>query len=127
MLGHKHPFCGGLFRAPPLEPFRMSIQAVIATVALVVVGLALIMSLRHLTARGLRTFRATVVGKAAERTVIYTGIFVPMAFHYVVVEGGVRVRVHKADFDSIDAGDSVMVSKYSDGSHRLERIMVAGV
>ncbi len=105
----------------------MLIQTVIATVALVVVGLALIVPLRHLTARRLRTFRATVVGKAAERTVIYTGIFVPMTVHYVVVEGGVRVRVHKADFESIDAGDSVTVSEYSDSSYRLEQIMVAGV
>jgi hypothetical protein len=29
--------------------------------------------------------------------------------HYVVVEGGVRARAPKADFESIDAGDSVTV------------------
>jgi hypothetical protein len=45
--------------------------------------------------------------------------------HYVVVEGGVRARVPKADFESIDAGDSVMVLEYSDGSHRLERRIAA--
>ena len=74
------------------------------------------------TARRLHTYQATVIDKTTERTVAYVGVFIPIETHYLVVEGGRKVKVDKTAFRAIRIGESVTISGYSDGSHRLETI-----
>ncbi len=52
---------------------------------------------------------------------IYTGVFIPIVLQYLVVEMGVEVKVGGLDYRRTDIGDTVWVSRYSNGSYRLER------
>ena len=88
----------------------------------VVVGVLLMLLpvLRRAGAEKLRTFQATVLDKKKESTIAYVGVFIPIETHYLLVDGGIEVKVDRRTYDSVDIGDSVMVSEYGDGSHRLE-------
>lgn len=59
------------------------------------------------TARRLHTYQATVIDKTTERTVAYVGVFIPIEAHYLVVEGGRKVKVDKTAFRAIRIGESV--------------------
>lgn len=52
---------------------------------------------------------------------IYTGVFIPIVLQYLVVEMGVEVKVGGLDYRRTGIGDTVWVSRYSNGSYRLER------
>ena len=75
---------------------------------------------RRLTAQRLDTFYAAVLEKTREKSVIYTGVFVPFVINYLIVETGSKVKVSKSAFNAVEVGDSVVVSEYSDGTCRLE-------
>jgi hypothetical protein len=98
-------------------------QQVIAFLSLL--GLTGIMILivpifRRLTAQRLDTFYAAVLEKTQEKSIIYTGVFVPFVINYLIVETGSKVKVSKSAFNAVEVGDSVVVSEYSDGTCRLE-------
>ena len=75
---------------------------------------------RRLTAQRLDTFYAAVLEKTQEKSIIYTGVFVPFVINYLIVETGSKVKVSEAAFNAVEVGDSVVVSEYSDGTCRLE-------
>jgi len=101
----------------------------IATILLVIFALVALTASKLLPARAmarrLHTYQATVVDKTTERTVAYVGVFIPIETHYLVVEGGRKVKVDRTAFRAIRIGDTVTVSGYSDGSHRLETIRLS--
>lgn len=74
-----------------------------------------------LTARKVRTFKARVVDKFERNSMIYAGVFIPLVLQYLVVEMGVEVKVGGLDYRRVDIGDTVWVSRYNNGSYRLER------
>ena len=74
-----------------------------------------------LTARKVRTFKTRVVDKFERNSMIYAGVFIPLVLQYLVVEMGVEVKVGRFDYRRTGIGDTVWVSRYSNGSYRLER------
>ena len=87
------------------------------TLAILVVAIAY----PSLTARKVKTFKTRVVDKFERNSMIYTGVFIPIVLQYLVVEMGVEVKVGGLDYRRTDIGDTVWVSRYSNGSYRLER------
>jgi hypothetical protein len=74
-----------------------------------------------MTARKVKTFQTRVVDKFERNTMIYTGVFIPIVLQYLVVEMGVEMNVRSSDYRNFDIGDTVWVSRYSNGSYRIER------
>ncbi len=74
-----------------------------------------------MTARRVKTFQTRVVDKFERNTMIDAGVFIPIVLQYLVVEMGVEVKVGNFDYERTDIGDTVRVSRYSNGSYRLER------
>ena len=74
-----------------------------------------------LTARKVKTFKTRVVDKYERNSMIYTGVFIPIVLQFLVVEMGVEVKVGNSDYRRTDIGETVWVSRYSNGSYRLER------
>ena len=95
----------------------IAIGVFLATVAILVVAIIY----PSMTSRKVRAFETVVVDKYESRSMIYTGIFVPIVNQYLVVEMGVEVKVGSSDYRRVEIGDTVCVSRYSDGSYRLER------
>ena len=52
---------------------------------------------------------------------IYTGVFIPLVIYYLRVERGIEFKVSHAVYSSVDVGDTVSISNYSDGSYRLDQ------
>ena len=95
----------------------IAIGVFLATVAILVVAIIY----PSMTSRKVMAFETVVVDKYESRSMIYTGIFVPIVNQYLVVEMGVEVKVGSSDYRRVEIGDTVCVSRYSDGSYRLER------
>ena len=89
----------------------------LSMIAIIVVAIAY----PSMTARRIRTFKTRVADKFERNSMIYTGVFIPIVLKYLVVEMGVEIKVRSPDYRSIEVGDTVWVSKYSNGSYRLER------
>ena len=89
----------------------------LSTIAIIVVAIAY----PSITARRVRTFKTRVVDKFERNSMIYTGVFIPLVLQYLVVEMGVEVKVGRFDYRRTGIGDTVWVSRYSNGSYRLER------
>jgi hypothetical protein len=89
----------------------------LSTIAIIVVAIAY----PSMTARRVRSFRTRVVDKFERNSMIYTGVFIPIVVKYLEVEMGIEVKVRSSDYRSIEVGDTIWVSRYSNGSYRLER------
>jgi len=83
--------------------------------------LAFVPLLQRLNARRIETFQATVLDKKTRRSMIYAGVFVPIVMYYLFVEGGVEIRVSSSDYNFFNVGEIVTVSRFSDGSYRLDQ------
>lgn len=88
---------------------------------MVLAGLVVTIVYPSMAARKVGTFQTSVVDKLERRSVIYSGIFVPVLNQYLVVDMGIEVKVKKYDYGRIDIGNTIYVSKYSNGSYRLEQ------
>lgn len=95
----------------------VAIGVLLSTLAILVIAVVY----PTLTARRVRTFKTRVVDKFERSSMIYTGVFIPIVLKYLEVEMGVELNVYSSDYRSVDVGDTVWVSKYSNGSYRLER------
>ena len=87
---------------------------------LLVLVFGVIPVIRHLRARRISTFQSTVLDKKKETTMIYAGVFIPLVIYYLRVEREIEFKVSYATYNSVDIGDTVSISKYSDGSYRLD-------
>ena len=98
---------------------------VIAALMLLLTILALVFggipAIRRLRARRLSTFQSTVLDKKKETTMIYAGVFIPLVIYSLSVEKGIEFKVRYATYNSVDIGDTVSISSYSDGSYRLDQ------
>ncbi len=52
---------------------------------------------------------------------IYAGVFIPLVIYSLNVEKGIEFKVSYATYNSVDIGDTVSISSYSDGSYRLDQ------
>ena len=89
----------------------------LSTLAIIVVAIVY----PSMTARRVRSFKTRVVDKFERNSMIFTGVFIPIVVKYLEVEMGVELKVRDSDYRSIEVGDTVWVSRYSNGSYRLER------
>ena len=88
----------------------------IVLVLLIVVFVLIVCTLSKKTG----IYDATVVDKTVRKTVIYSGVFIPVTFYTLIMELGIEVRVKKFIYDRIQVGDSIQISRYSNGSYRLD-------
>ncbi|MBN2335742.1 hypothetical protein JXL21_09290 [Candidatus Bathyarchaeota archaeon] len=70
-------------------------------------------------ARPVRPINTRVADKATERSVLYSGVFIPITIHYLVTSEGYKVKVREQVYRLVEVGDALTVFEYSDGSHRL--------
>jgi hypothetical protein len=99
----------------------MAIQATIwIIVALVGVLIFLIPFMKRVAAKRIATFQATIIDKKINTTVTYTGVFIPIEEHFLVLDRGGEIKVSGRTYQAIGIGDTVTVSEYSDRSLRLE-------
>ena len=89
----------------------------VITLAVVLVFISV---MRRVRARRISTFQSTVLDKKEETTMIYAGVFIPLVIYSIRVEKGIEIRVSHATYNSVDIDDTVSISKYSDGSYRLD-------
>ena len=89
-------------------------------VAILAVVFGVVPGIRRLRARRIFTFQSTVLDKKKETTMIYAGVFFPLVIYYLRVEKGIEFNVSHAMYTSVDIGDMVSISTYSDGSYRLD-------
>ena len=94
---------------------------VIAALMIVVLLVALVPVVRCARARRISTFQSTVLDKKKETTMIFTGVFIPLVIYYLRVERGIEFNVSHAVYSCVGIGDTVSMSRYSDGSYRLDQ------
>jgi hypothetical protein len=99
----------------------VAVQATIwIVIALMGVLIFLIPFMRRIVAKKLATFQAIVIDKRISTTVAYTGVFIPIEEHFLVLDRGGEIKVSGRAFKELGIGDTVTVSEYSDGSLRWE-------
>ena len=94
---------------------------VIAALMMLVLLIALVPVVRRARAQRISTFQSTVLDKKKETTMIYAGVFIPLVIYYLRIEQGIELKVSHAVYRSVNIGDTVYVSMYSDGSYRLDQ------
>ena len=97
------------------------IAALIILLTLIALVFGGIPAIRRLRARRISTFQSTVLDKKEETTMIYAGVFIPLVIYHLRVEKGMEFNVSHATYSSVNIGDTVSISSYSDGSHRLDQ------
>ncbi len=66
------------------------------------------------------TYQTKITGKEEKQTVIYTGVFIPMKIYTITTSENREIKVEKNQYNRIKTGDTVTVTGYSNGLHRLE-------
>ena len=66
------------------------------------------------------TYETTIIDKREQNTVIFTGVFIPMKMLILETTELNQINVKKRDYDRINVGDRVMVTRYSNGQHKLQ-------
>ena len=98
---------------------------VIAALIILLTLLALVFGgvpvIRRLRARRISTFQSTVLDKKEETTMIYAGVFIPLVIYHLRVEKGIEFNASYTTYSSVDIGDTVSISSFSDGSYRLDK------
>jgi hypothetical protein len=95
----------------------MNITLVGIIVVLVVV---LLLARSTIFAKPTGTYETTIINKREQQTVIYTGVFIPMKRFILETTELHQLNVKKRDYDRINVGDKVMVTRYSNGQHKLQ-------
>ena len=97
----------------------------VAIVGLVIlfIALAVIIAVSVAISRNSRrigSYSATVYDKEIRNTMIYAGVFVPMALYILKVDMGIEVQVDHKTFNRIEIGESIQIARYSNGKYKLE-------
>ena len=66
------------------------------------------------------TYETIIIDKREQQTVIYTGVFIPMKMLILETTELHQINVRKRDYDRINVGDRVMITRYSNGQHKLQ-------
>ena len=93
---------------------------VIAGMVMLGLLIVLVPVINRLRAHRLSSCHASVIDKREETTMTYAGVFIPIVIYYLRVENGIELQVSHAVYRSVDVGSTVLVSRFSDGSYRLD-------
>jgi len=66
------------------------------------------------------TYETTIIDKRQQQTVIFTGVFIPVKMLILETTELHQLNVQKRDYDRINIGDRVMVTRFSNGQHKLQ-------
>ena len=66
------------------------------------------------------TYETTIIDKREQQTVIFNGVFIPMKMLILETTELHQLNFKKRDYDRINVGDRVMVTRYSNGQHKLQ-------
>ncbi len=66
------------------------------------------------------SYETTIIDKREQQTVIFTGVFIPMKMLILESTELNQLNVKKRDYDRINVGDRIMVTRYSNGQHKLQ-------
>ena len=95
------------------------------TIALVIVALLLVAVFAVFTrttifAKPTGTYQTSIVAKEEKQTVLYTGAFIPMKLYYIKTHLNREIQVDRNQYNRLSVGETVTVSSYSNGLHKLE-------
>jgi hypothetical protein len=65
-------------------------------------------------------YETIIIDKREQTTVIFTGIFVPIIQYILETTELNQLNVKKHVYDRISVGDSVTVTRFSNGQHKLQ-------
>ncbi|MCW4050679.1 MAG: hypothetical protein NWE89_13190 [Candidatus Bathyarchaeota archaeon] len=82
--------------------------------------LGLILKQTTLFAEKVFIYETRVADKSKQNSIIYTGVFVPIVIYTLVTREGYKINVDNRAYDSLNIGDHIWVSEYSNGAHKLE-------
>ena len=66
------------------------------------------------------SYETTFINKREQNTVIYTGVFIPIKQLILETTELNQIIVKKHEYDRINVGDRVAITRYSNGQHRLQ-------
>ena len=66
------------------------------------------------------TYETTIINKKEQNTVIYTGVFIPLRMNILETTELHQINVQKRVYDRINVGDRVIVTRFSNGQHKLQ-------
>jgi len=66
------------------------------------------------------TYQTRIAYKDEKQTVVYTGVFIPLKIYTVITSDDVEIKVERNQYNRIKIGDTVTVTSYSNGLHKLE-------
>lgn len=93
----------------------------IIILSIVVILAVLLMLARSIIfAKPTGTYETIIIDKREQQTVIYTGVFIPMKMLILETTELHQINVRKRDYDRINVGDRVMITRYSNGQHKLQ-------
>jgi hypothetical protein len=91
---------------------------IIGIIALLVIIFAILKSTLLATPTG--TYETVIINKREQDTVIYMGVFIPLKMNILETTELHQLNVKKRDYDRKKVGDRVMVTRYSNGQHKLQ-------
>jgi hypothetical protein len=66
------------------------------------------------------TYETSIINKREQNTVIFTGVFIPIKQLMLETTELHQIHVKKHEYDRIRIGDRVIITRYSNGRHRLQ-------
>jgi len=95
------------------------------TIALVIMTLLLlavfvVFKRTTLFANPTGTYQTTIVAKEEKQTVIYTGAFIPMKLYYIMTGDNREIQVDRIQYNRLNVGETITISSYSNGLHKLQ-------
>ena len=65
-------------------------------------------------------YQTKVIEGEEKQTVIYTGVFIPMRTYLIKTSESREINIEKKQYLKLKMGDTVTITSYSNGLHRLE-------
>lgn len=106
------------FKHPSTPENMMSNITILPAVIALIVLIAVLQS--TVFAKPTGTYETTVIDKREQTFVIYGGVFTPIKQLVLETTELHRIHVNKHQYDRINIGDRVTVTRYSNGQHRLQ-------
>ena len=92
------------------------------TILLTAIALIALMALLQSTvlSKPTGTYETTVIDKRKQTLIIYSGVFTPIKQLVLETTELHRIHVRKRQYNTINIGDRVTVTRYSNGCRRLQ-------
>jgi hypothetical protein len=87
---------------------------------IVVLAVLLLLTRSTVFAKPTGTYETTIINKKEQNTVTYADVFIPMKIFIIETTELHQLNVKKWDYDRINVGDRVIVTRYSSSQHKLQ-------